>query len=66
MAPQCTTPSVTKGAFSVDEFCERFSIGRTAVYAELKAGRLIARKCGRRTLIPHDEALRWLANLPAS
>jgi excisionase family DNA binding protein len=54
-----------KSAFSVEDFCERFGIGRTAAYAELKAGRLKAQKCGRRTLIPRNEAERWLAGLPA-
>ena len=54
-----------KAVFSVEDFCDRFGIGRTAAYAELKAGRLKAQKCGRRTLIPRDEAERWLAALPA-
>lgn len=55
-----------KAALSVAEFCAAFSIGRTAVYEEMKAGRLQARKCGRRTLIPRSEAERWLASLPAA
>lgn len=55
-----------KAALSVAEFCTIFSIGRTAVYEEMKAGRLKARKCGRRTLIPRTEAERWLSSLPAA
>jgi hypothetical protein len=53
------------GAFSVRDFCRWAGIGRTAVYAEIKAGRLSARKFGRRTVIPVFEAQRWLTSLPA-
>ncbi|SKC61748.1 Helix-turn-helix domain-containing protein [Burkholderia sp. CF099] len=52
------------GVFSVNDFCQWAGIGRTAVYAEMKAGRLSARKFGRRTIIPQVEAERWLASLP--
>ncbi|HLO77408.1 MAG TPA: helix-turn-helix domain-containing protein [Magnetospirillum sp.] len=61
-----TTANDNKIAFSVEDFCSAFSIGRTALYAELKAGRLKASKCGRRTLIPRVEAERWLSSLPAA
>lgn len=52
------------GVFSVNDFCQWAGIGRTAVYAEMKTGRLTARKFGRRTIIPKTEAERWLAALP--
>ena len=52
------------GAFTVEEFCRRFGVGRTAVYEEIKGGRLTARKRGSRTLIARDEARRWFHNLP--
>lgn len=55
-----------KGAFSVEEFAEWAGIGRTLAFAELKSGRLVARKCGRRTIIPSEEAQRWLQQLPGS
>ena len=54
----------TAGAFSVNDFCRWASIGRTAAYAEMKAGRLAARKFGRRTFIALAEAERWLNALP--
>lgn len=57
---------IRSGVFSVNDFCEWAGVGRTAVYAELKAGRLIARKFGRRTIIPRSEAERWLDSLPAA
>ena len=52
-------------ALSVDEFCERYGLGRSKVYEELKAGRLRGRKVGRRTIITEDDAENWLRRLPA-
>jgi len=53
-----------KRAFSIEEFCRRFGIGRTKVYEELKRGRLRARKIGRRTIVTEDDAEAWLRRLP--
>ena len=55
---------VKKRAFSVDEFCSRYGVGRTTAYAEIKANRLQVVKAGKRTLIPADSAEAWLENLP--
>ena len=49
---------------SIGEFCERYGPGRTTAYQEIKAGRLRARKCGKRTIIAEDDAERWLERLP--
>jgi len=40
-------------AFSIEEFCLRYGVGRQLAYDEIKAGRLVAVKAGgsRRTLI---------------
>jgi excisionase family DNA binding protein len=54
------------GAITVDGFCDRYNIGRTTFYAEVKAGRIRPVKVGRKTLIPEPEAARWLASLPAA
>jgi len=54
----------SRRAFSVREFCRRYSIGRTNAYQEIAAGRLRAVKVGRRTLIAHNDAETWLAALP--
>ena len=43
---------------------KRLGICRAQLYVELAAGRLVARKAGRRTLILRDEQDRWLAALP--
>ena len=51
-------------AMSIEEFCDRYGIGRTTAYAEIKEGRLRARKCGRRTIITDDDGDEWLQHLP--
>jgi len=51
-------------AYSVEQFCIRYSIGRSSTYEEIKAGRLKIRKVGSRTLISHEEAARWFNALP--
>ena len=52
-------------AMTVPDFCRRYRIGRTKTYEEINAGRLKARKAGRRTIIAEDDAEEWLSNLPA-
>jgi excisionase family DNA binding protein len=51
-------------AFSIEEFCRRYGLGRTKVYEEIKLGRLRARKIGRRTIVTQDDAENWLQHLP--
>lgn len=43
---------------------KRLGVCRSQLYIELAAGRLVARKVGRRTLIERTEQSRWLAALP--
>ena len=52
-------------AMSLQVFCETYSIGRTKAYEEINAGRLKARKAGKRTIITEDDAEVWLSLLPA-
>jgi hypothetical protein len=54
-----------QGAMSIRAFCETYDIGRTTAYEEINAGRLKARKAGRRTIITSDDAEEWLSHLPA-
>ena len=49
---------------SIGEFGGLTGLGRTTIYSEIAAGRLLAVKVGRRTLVPAVEAARWLAALP--
>jgi hypothetical protein len=52
-----------KIAYSIPEFCAACAVGRTFVYAEIKAGRLQVVKAGRRSLIDAADARRWFASL---
>lgn len=54
---------LAKAAYSIAEFCQLVSLGRSKVYEELKSGRLGKVKVGRRTLIPASEAMAWLNRL---
>lgn len=51
-------------AFTVDEFCKTYRVGRTKAYAEIAAKRLNAVKVGHKTVIRADDAEAWLASLP--
>jgi excisionase family DNA binding protein len=48
----------------VDEFAKAIGVGRTIIFAEIKAGRLRARKFGKRTLIYDQEGRAWFESLP--
>jgi excisionase family DNA binding protein len=52
-------------AHSIAEAAARSGIGRTVIYELINAGQLPARKCGRRTLILHDDLQRCLESLPS-
>jgi excisionase family DNA binding protein len=56
--------SDSAGALTIAEFCAAFNVGRTFLYAEIKSGRLSARKAGSKTLILRSEAVRWAQSLP--
>lgn len=51
------------GALPIPEFCRLYGIGRSKTYQEINAGRLKAKKIGRKTLITNADE--WLGNLPA-
>ena len=51
-------------AYSPREFGRRNAIGLTTVYEELKAGRLTARKIGRRTIVLASDEAKWRDALP--
>lgn len=55
-----------KGAYTVDEFCKAYGIGRHLAYTEMGGGRLQYRKAGRRTVIRKVDADAWLDSLPAA
>ena len=58
-------PPVPRLAYSVEETLRLLGICRPQLYREINAGRIVARKMGRRTLIPATEVQRYLDELPA-
>lgn len=52
-----------KAAYTVKEFCQMFSIGRSTFYIEVSAGRLLTKKVGSKTLILADDAESWARQL---
>ncbi|MCK1403938.1 helix-turn-helix domain-containing protein [Bradyrhizobium sp. 76] len=52
-------------ALNVAEACAASGVGRTKLYEAIAAGRLRARKMGRRTLILPDDLKAFVAALPA-
>ncbi len=51
-------------AHTIDEVCKVAKLGRSSIYEEIRSGRLIARKCGRRTIILATDLHTWLDRLP--
>jgi hypothetical protein len=60
-APAATAPA--KRARTVKQFCADYGVGKTLTYAEIKAGRLRARKVGSKTLILHEDSEGWARSL---
>jgi hypothetical protein len=50
--------------FSIPEFAALHAISRTQAYREIAAGRLIASKVGKRTVITAEKAAEWRGSLP--
>lgn len=64
-APKATEPDHREpAAMSVEAFLRWAGISRFLFYQEVKRGRIRPRKCGGRTVIPVQEAERWLQDLP--
>jgi len=49
-------------AFSVDDACRASGLGKTTIYAAIRAGELEVLKVGDRTLLEPEELRRWLAS----
>jgi hypothetical protein len=55
-----------KLAYSIAELTEISGVGRSFLYEEIKAGRLVVKKAGRRSLVLYEDAKAWLTSLPKS
>ena len=55
---------IQRRAFSIPEIIARNGIGRDKIYEEIRAGRLRARKLGKRTLILDSDEQAWRDALP--
>jgi hypothetical protein len=53
-------------SYSLDDFARHNDIGLTTVRGEIRSGRLVARKIGRRTIITPEDANDWRNRLPKS
>lgn len=53
-------------ALTIAEVAREGRISRRQVYRELKQGKLIARKSGKRTLVLAADFKAWLASLPVA
>jgi excisionase family DNA binding protein len=57
-------PLEQKLSFTIEQAVKATGIGRTAIFAAIKSGRLVARKNGRRTLIAASDLQQFVASLP--
>ena len=53
-----------KKLLTLDDFCQRYGVGRTRAYELIGASAITAVKVGRSTRITTESAERWLASLP--
>ncbi len=51
-------------AYDIKSFSRISGSGRSKIYEEIAAGRLVVRKVGRKTIILHEDAIAWLKALP--
>ena len=61
-----TSAAAEKLAFSIPDVVHSSGLCRTLIYAEIRAGRLRARKCGRRTIILRHDLEAFLQGLPGA
>jgi len=59
-----TSSSESSLAFTIAQAAKVSGVGRSTIYNELGAGKLQARKLGRRTLILASDLSLWLSSLP--
>jgi hypothetical protein len=55
---------IERNAYTKAEFVARNGITKDRFYSEVAAGRLVARKAGRRVVVSADDERAWLLALP--
>jgi excisionase family DNA binding protein len=50
---------MVRPAYTVDNFCAEFGVGKSKFYEEIRTGRLRAYKVGDRTMIAGEDGLAW-------
>lgn len=53
-----------KKSYSVKEAAEAYSVGDATIRDEIRAGRIAAKRLGRRIVIPQQALDEWIENLP--
>lgn len=51
-------------AYMLPDACRAARASRSSLYRAIRAGELVARKRGRRTVILRDDLVSWLSGLP--
>jgi hypothetical protein len=62
--PVPPAPLPVGGAYTIKNFCLEYDLGTTYAYGLIAAGKLAARKAGKRTLISRESAEAWFNSLP--
>jgi excisionase family DNA binding protein len=57
-------PTASRLAYSIADVAKITGVGRSFLYEEIAAGRLVVKKAGRRSLIFKADLNGWLASLP--
>lgn len=55
---------IAAAGLSVLDAARVAGVGRSTIYEQLASGRLVARKCGSRTIIPASALSEWMDSLP--
>jgi hypothetical protein len=63
-SPNDPPVATSGGAMTVSEFCIWARVGKTKLYAEVKAGRIKLRKIGAKSVIIRSDGEEWLRSLP--
>jgi excisionase family DNA binding protein len=66
MSEQSVQPAKRdRRAFTIKQVCEMTGFCAETIYRRIRSGELIARKCGRRTIVLAADLDRFLEDLPA-